>query len=80
LAFIPVARELGYWWEYSNNGSFYLIEKLSPKAVFPMHANGQEHFYDAFSREAIKRNYTISFCCAGAYGDSFFYQDGKVID
>lgn len=80
LAFIPVARDKEEWWTYSNNGSFYLIEKLSPKAVFPMHALGQEQFYREFANEAVKRKYGISICCAEKPGDRFFYQKGRIID
>lgn len=80
LAFIPVARDKGKWWDYSNKGSFYLIEKLQPRVLFPMHALGQEQFYKEFAAEAARKNYRTTICCAEKLGDRFFYYDDGIID
>lgn len=80
LAFIPVARDRGKWRDYSNKGSFYLIEKLQPKLLFPMHALAQEQFYKEFASEAGKKNFRTTICCAEKLGDRFFFYDDGIID
>jgi len=60
-------------------GSYYTIEKLQPKVVFPMH-NG-EYFsstYQEFKDEARQKGVSTPIICAMNRGDRFYYKKGKI--
>ena len=57
--------------EAVKTGVYYALEKLQPKAVFPMHASGDEYFYRSFAEEAADQNFKSKFVCAENKGDSF---------
>jgi ankyrin repeat protein/L-ascorbate metabolism protein UlaG (beta-lactamase superfamily) len=54
-----------------KTGVYYALDKLQPKAVFPMHASGDEYFYRSFAEEATDQNFKSKFMCAENKGDSF---------
>lgn len=54
-----------------KTGVYYALAKLDPKAVFPMHASGDEYFYHSFAVEAADQNFKSEFVCAENKGDSF---------
>ncbi len=58
-----------------NNGDLYTIEKLRPRATFPMHQGGREHFYKKFAQEATDKGAKTKFYSAEKRGDRFFYQN-----
>ena len=64
--------------EAVKKGVYYTIKKLSPKAVFPMHANRSEYRYFEFAKNAGKVGFDVEFCCASNSGDLFAYFNGKV--
>ena len=57
--------------EAVKTGVYYTLVKLQPKAVFPMHASGDEYFYRSFAEEAADQNFKSKFVCAENKGDSF---------
>ncbi len=57
--------------EAVKTGVYYALGKLQPKAVFPMHASGDEYFYRSFADEAAGQNFKSKFMCAENKGDSF---------
>lgn len=61
-----------------NNGDLYTMDKLGPKATFPMHQGGGERFYKKFAKEAREKGAKSSVYCAEKRGDRFFYQQGKI--
>lgn len=58
--------------EAVKKGVFYTIKKLSPRAVFPMHAGGGEERYAAFAKETYKAGFKVPMCCAENNGDWFY--------
>jgi len=77
FAFLPVCRYERDW-EDSNKGSFYFIERLKPSVVFPMHAGGEEHFYQKFAKEAKKKMGQANVRCAAYRGEYFFFKNGEI--
>lgn len=57
--------------EAVKTGVYYALDRLQPKAVFPMHASGDEYFYRTFAEEASDQNFKSKFVCAENKGDSF---------
>jgi L-ascorbate metabolism protein UlaG (beta-lactamase superfamily) len=58
--------------EAVKKGVFYTIKKLSPRAVFPMHAGGNSQKYIDFAEEAYKAGLKVPMCCAENNGDKFY--------
>lgn len=58
-----------------NKGDLYTLEKLRPKATFPMHQGARERFYKKFAQEATDKGAQTKFYCAEKRGDRFFYQN-----
>ncbi len=54
-----------------KKGIYYTIDRLSARAVFPMHAQGNPIKYMEFAREAKNAGYDAPFCPAGYDGDHF---------
>lgn len=54
-----------------NEGLFYAMNRLSPKAMFPGHARGREHVYAEFAREARRAGIRIPVYAAEFGGDCF---------
>jgi ankyrin repeat protein/L-ascorbate metabolism protein UlaG (beta-lactamase superfamily) len=54
-----------------RNGVYYAIDRLSAKAVFPMHGRGRESVYADFAREAASAGVRVPFYCAEFGGDHF---------
>jgi len=61
-----------------NNGDLYTIDKLGPKATFPMHQGGGERFYKKFAQEVRHKGTKTQVICAMKQGDRFFYRQGKI--
>jgi L-ascorbate metabolism protein UlaG (beta-lactamase superfamily) len=61
-----------------NNGDLYAIDRLKPRAVFPMHHGGGEDLNQRFVDEMAGRVTTTEFVAARQLGDRFFYSDGQV--
>lgn len=66
--------------EAVKKGVYYTVKKLSPTAVFPMHAGGNEMRYLEFAKKAGEKGLKTHFCCARNNGDVFVLYDGKVKD
>jgi ankyrin repeat protein/L-ascorbate metabolism protein UlaG (beta-lactamase superfamily) len=79
IAFLPVVACGSQSRECPTTGVFYAVESLSPRALFPMHAGGQEHIYMEFAREAEQRGMTSHIGCPENRGDRFFYSAGKLM-
>jgi L-ascorbate metabolism protein UlaG (beta-lactamase superfamily) len=71
IAFIPVTTFSGIRRKSMTEGAIYALDKLKPKAVFPMHGNGREFLYREFSKETGAEAYNI--LCPEKKGDSFKY-------
>jgi ankyrin repeat protein/L-ascorbate metabolism protein UlaG (beta-lactamase superfamily) len=54
-----------------KKGVYYTIDRLSARAIFPMHAGGAESRYREFAVEAKKAGYEVPFCLAEFAGDHF---------
>jgi len=61
-----------------NAGDRYTIERLRPKAVFPMHSGGREREYAAFAAEAGPLYPDVDFGVAERPGQQFHYRDGHL--
>jgi ankyrin repeat protein/L-ascorbate metabolism protein UlaG (beta-lactamase superfamily) len=64
--------------ESVKKGIYYTVKKLSPGALFPMHAGGNEDRYAGFAGEVKKAGLDIPVYCAGNSGDWFYVNQGKV--
>ena len=72
LAFLPVSGCPSRWQkEYIVDGFFYIIDKLNPKQVFPMHALNSEYKLKEFAELAEQRKIKTQIVCAEYRGDSF---------
>lgn len=83
LAFVPVATGFRANCKPSDSvteGALYAIEKLKPKATFPMHVicDGMLHVYGEFAEVASKRRVGSSVIVAEASGNAFHYKVGIV--
>jgi ankyrin repeat protein/L-ascorbate metabolism protein UlaG (beta-lactamase superfamily) len=63
-----------------KKGVYYTIDRLSVRAVFPMHAGGNESRYRDFAEEAKSAGYAVPFCAAEFNGDHFFVSPTGVRD
>lgn len=61
-----------------RNGVYYAIDRLSAKAVFPMHGRGRESVYADFAREAANAGIRVPFYCAEFEGDHFVIFAGRL--
>lgn len=59
-------------------GEYYMIEKLSPKAVFPQHEGGAEHRLRKFAERAARDGITAPVFAAEKRGHMFVYSRGKM--
>lgn len=64
--------------EAVKKGVYYTIKKLSPRAVFPMHAGGVEYRYIIFAKAAKKDGFSVPMCCAENNGDLFYVGTKKI--
>jgi L-ascorbate metabolism protein UlaG (beta-lactamase superfamily) len=71
-----VEKNIDFIFTPTFGGEFYSIEKLSPKAVFPMHDGGYEHQYKKFALKAA--NLKTKICPAAKRGDYFIYSKGSI--
>lgn len=72
LAFLPAGHRQYY------EGAFYLIEKIRPSVMFPMHAGGFEYNLEEFARESGKKPYDTRLVRVGDRGDHFLYSGGQI--
>jgi L-ascorbate metabolism protein UlaG (beta-lactamase superfamily) len=59
-------------------GEDYMIEKLSPKAVFPQHEGGAEYRLRKWADKARSAGITVPIFCVEKRGQQFFYSGGIV--
>jgi ankyrin repeat protein/L-ascorbate metabolism protein UlaG (beta-lactamase superfamily) len=59
-------------------GDFYVIDKLKPNVIFPMHSGGNEHVYKQFARDVHEANIAANIKAAEYRGDRYFYQHGTI--
>jgi L-ascorbate metabolism protein UlaG (beta-lactamase superfamily) len=83
LAFVPVTTGFRANCKPSDSvteGALYAIEKLKPKAAFPMHVicDGMLHVYGEFAEVANKRKLGSNVIVAEASGNAFHYKAGIV--
>ena len=57
LAFLPVSTSDGYQEEALLQGVWYLMEKMAPRLVMPMHGHGYEPLYATFAELAAAKSY-----------------------
>jgi L-ascorbate metabolism protein UlaG (beta-lactamase superfamily) len=72
LCFLPVYDDR------TNEGAYYAIEKLSPKATFPMHCGWDERLYKEFAKNAQKKGIKAKIVPAEKKGDVFHYKEGNI--
>jgi len=61
-----------------SEGDRYTIEKLRPRALFPMHHGGNEDLYERFAREMRREGVETAVHYAERRGDYFTYAAGGV--
>ena len=54
-----------------KKGAYYTMDRLAARAVFPMHAGGNESRYRDFAKEAKAAGYDVPFCLPEFSGDHF---------
>ena len=54
-----------------KKGDYYMMDRLSARHVFPMHAGGNPLQYQQFAKEAKERGYENTLNCAEFSGDCF---------
>jgi L-ascorbate metabolism protein UlaG (beta-lactamase superfamily) len=78
LAFVPITGCGFRDPEAVEKGTYYFLEKLSPKVMFPMHGADNEYLYSEFAQKARRKNSSTYFCCAKNRGDHYFYSDNRI--
>ncbi len=61
-----------------KKGVYYTMDRLTARAVFPMHAGGSESRYRDFAREAKAAGYDVPFCLPEFPGDHFLLSPAGV--
>lgn len=60
-------------------GTFYTLDKLSPKIVVPTHGLDREYVYKEYADKIQARNYNMEVLCADHRGDKFIYKKDKIM-
>jgi L-ascorbate metabolism protein UlaG (beta-lactamase superfamily) len=63
-----------------GEGALLRIERLIPRAMFPMHYGGRENHYKEFAELALEKIANVNIICAENRGDRFLYRNGHVLD
>lgn len=69
LAFLPIAEP-----EEENTAALYFIEKLHPKAIFPLDPDHREHLYPDMAKMISDKGLEAEIFCAENPGDHFILQ------
>lgn len=59
-------------------GEYRMLEKLSPRVMFPMHGGGREHEYKKFAVQAGARGVKAQIVSAEKKGDEFTFGNGLI--
>ncbi len=78
MAFVPITGCGFRDPEAVEKGTYYFLEKISPKVMFPMHGADNEYLYTEFAQKAEKRDLSTYFCCAENRGDHFLYSEDRI--
>lgn len=70
LAFIPVAKGSGVRNQPITDGARYVIERLKPEIVCPMHGGAREHVYREFAAE-VQTELAPRIICATTPGENW---------
>jgi L-ascorbate metabolism protein UlaG (beta-lactamase superfamily) len=74
MAFLPVTGCPSRWEkEQIVEGFVYVLDKLNPEKVFPMHAYQNEYLLNEFAQIAKDRNSKSNFACMQNKGDHLSY-------
>jgi ankyrin repeat protein len=74
IAFLPVTGCPSRWQKEEIVGGFlYVLDKLSPAEVYPMHAFQSEYLLKEFAQIAKERNYKNNITCVQNKGDHLSY-------
>lgn len=72
LAFLPIAEP-----GMEDSASIYLLEKLHPKAVFPLDPDRREHHFPNWAEMVAEKGFPAEVFCAENPGDHFFLHSPK---
>jgi L-ascorbate metabolism protein UlaG (beta-lactamase superfamily) len=72
LAFLPIAEP-----GMEDSASMYLLEKLHPKAVFPLDPDRREHLFTNWAEMVAEKGFQTEVFCAENPGDHFFLHPPK---
>ena len=61
-----------------REGTYYTIDKLSPRVVIPTHAGTREHAYAEAVEKAAEDGIKTAYVCPMCRGDRFVYNDGAM--
>jgi L-ascorbate metabolism protein UlaG (beta-lactamase superfamily) len=74
IAFLPVTGCPSSWQkEKIVDGFLYVLDKLNPTEVYPMHAYQREYLLNEFDQIAMERNYKNKVTCMQNKGDHLLY-------
>ncbi len=76
LAFLPVSTSDGYQEDALLGGLWYVLDKMHPRVILPMHAHGYEDLYQNFARLAQAFGWT-NILVPQKPGDRFTEEPGK---
>ncbi len=60
-------------------GTYYTLEKLSPRVMIPTHATGREWIYQSFADKVATRGYKVDVICPLERGDKFCYAKDQIM-
>ncbi len=78
IAFINVTGCHAHNPDALREGSYYTLEKLSPRVVIPTHAGGNEHRYMQAIERAAEDGIEVPYACPKCSGDRFVYSGGTI--
>lgn len=64
IVFVPIAKGSGARPQSITDGAKYVIEKISPKVLFPMHGGGREYLYKDFAEDIKENEFNSKIVCA----------------
>ena len=78
MAFVNVTGCHAHNPDALREGTYYTLNKLSPRVVIPTHAGGNEHRYVQAIEQAAEDGIEIPYACPKSRGDRFIYSAGTI--
>jgi len=69
IAFVPICNFMGKRSDNMTKGALYMVEKMNPDYIIPMHGGGYEHNYEEFAKDVKEKGITNKVIIMKKIGD-----------